>query len=825
MRFLRRSSQTVASRFLWLTISTLALACAAPTSRASGLRHRPSLDVLVGPGAIRSDSAEDDAANARVGHIYGQLPLSFEANLGQTDPQVDFLARGPGYTVFLTPSQMVLSLSRKSEHSRRSQHPGKTLGSAVPRQLKDERQRSAVLRMMLEGANRRAKVSTMKPLPGKVHYLLGNDPTRWRTEIPTYSKATYQDVYPNIDLVYYGNQQQLEYDFIVYPGSSPDAIRLRFEGADRMEVDGQGDLLLHTSVGVVRKSKPRIYQTLDGRQQQISGRYVLQPPSLVGFEIDQYDLSQPLVIDPTLVYSTYLGGSADDYALEIGVDASGSAYVTGFTRSVDFPTSPGAFDATVNGATEDVFVTKLDPAGAALVYSTYLGGTATDIGTGIAVDSAGSAYVTGSTFSADFPSTPGAFDTSLNSVCAPECVGLDAFVVKLNATGSALLYSSYLGGSHNDFGDGIAVDAGGNAYLTGATSSADFPTTPVAFDTSFNSYIDAFVTKFNVGGSSLVYSTYLGGEPADPIPPEAVGAFGFSIAVDAAGNAYVTGPTDSPNFPTTAGAFDTSFNGAVDTFVTKLDAAGASLAYSTYLGGSSEDYAQAIAVDSAGSAYVTGYTSAEFPTTQGAFATTLRGSYDAFVAKIHSDGTLLYSTYLGGLEVDLGFGIAVDASGNAYVTGQTRSPDFPTTPGAFDGNFNDADAFAGDAFVTKFNAAGSAILYSTYVGGTNSDFGEGIAVDAAGSVYITGHTLSSDFPTTPNAYDRTFNGTSTGTIDAFVLKIGNGFAGVPKQADCHGKSVSALNRQFGNLPLAATALGFPSVHALQRTIQVFCEGD
>jgi hypothetical protein len=659
----------VASRRPWLTIGTLVLMWSDGTSWVSGVSHTPDLNAVVAPGAILALSEQDDPAYARTRHAYGQLPLHFEANRGQTDPQVDFLARGPGYTVFLTPNQTIFSLSSESPRARQWERPGKTLGS----QRTGEPQQPAVLRMMLIGANPRAKVAAMKQLAGNVNYLRGNDPSRWRTDIPTYAEVTYKDVYPKIDVVYYGNQRELEYDFLLYPGSSPDAIRLRFDGADRIGIDDHGDLLLHTTVGVVRESKPRIYQTIEGGQQPIPGRYVLLSPSLVSFAVGEYDLARPLVIDPTLVYSTYLGRGGRDRGSAIAVDASGNAYVTGHTESVEFPTDSGTFDATFNGGFEDVFVTKVDASGSGFVYSTYLGGTDADAGWGIAVDGLGSAYVIGTTGSVDFPTGSGAFDAIFNGAG-------DVFVTKLDADGSAVLYSTYVGGSHIDHGRAIAVDAAGNAYVTGATLSADFPMTAGAFDTSFSGHFDAFVTKLNAAGSAIVYSTYLAGTPADPLPPEAVGAFGHGIALDVAGNAYVTGPTDSPDFPTTAGAFDTTFDGAIDTFVTKLDAAGATLAYSTYLGGSSEDHAQAIAVDAAGHAYVTGFTSADFPTTPGAFATTLKGLADAFVTKLNPVGSaLVYSTYLGGISSDLPSGIAVDVSGIAYVTGTTISPDFPTT--------------------------------------------------------------------------------------------------------------------------------------------------
>jgi hypothetical protein len=489
--------------------------------------------------------------------------------------------------------------------------------------------------MKLVGANPQPQVSGLEELPGKANYFLGNDPKQWRSNIPTYGKVKYHDVYPGIDLVYYGQQRQLEYDLIVAPGANPRGIRLSFEGVDSLEVDPQGNLILHTSSGELVQHVPNIYQEIHGNKQSISGRYALietEGPALsinhapgnpqqVRFEVDRYDPTRALVIDPVLVYSTYLGGSGPEGASGIAVDSVGSAYVTGSTFSSDFPTA-GSFDTSASGE-NDAFVTKLNTTGSALVYSTYLGGSDFESGHAIAVDATGNAYLTGETFGPDFPTTPGAFDTSFNGGA------LDAFVTKLNTTGSALVYSTYLGGSGffaTTSGWGIAADPSGNAHVTGVTLFADFPTTPGAFDTSANDELDAFVTKLNTTGSALVYSTYLGGNSDD---------WGFGIAVDAASNAYLTGITSSANFPTTLGVFDTSFNGGFDAFVTKLNVMGSSLVYSTYLGGGSDDRGRGIAVDLAGNAYLTGETqSADFPTTLDAFDTSANGGSDAFVAKI-----------------------------------------------------------------------------------------------------------------------------------------------------------------------------------------------
>jgi hypothetical protein len=712
---------------------------------------------LLGVDNAMADNALQ-VAKAKVQEAYGKLPLYFEANHGQTDRQVKFLNRGRGYSLFLTPTEAVLALS--------------------PRPTEGEGQgERAVLRMSFVGANLKTRVEGLEKLPGIVNYFIGNDPKKWRTNIPTYAKVRQKNVYPGVDVVYYGNQRQLEYDFVVRPGAHPNTIKLSFQGAEDVSIDDQGDLILQVSGGEVRLLKPNVYQEIKGKKQTIAARYILQASSVpsplegegqgegarvavqVGFQVAAYDASRPLVIDPTLFYSTYLGGNGDDFGISIAADAAGNAYVTGLTTAADFPTTPGAFQTAC--CIGDAFVTKLNPTGSGLVYSTFLGGSDnSDAGGGIAVDAVGNAYVTGSARSTNFPTTPGAVQPALAG-------DLDAFVTKLNPTGSGLVYSTYLGGSGSDDGEGIALDAAGNAYVSGATISTDFPTSPGAFDTSFGGVNDAFVTKLDPTGSTLVYSTYLGDNGND---------LGISIAVDAAGNAYVAGITSSPNFPTTPAAFQTAFGGGpFDAFVTKVNPLGSGLVYSTYLGGSEDDRGFSIAVDGTDSVYATGNTnSPDFPTTVGAFQTALSGFSDAFVTKVNPLGSaLVYSTYLGGSGVEPHDrnGIAVDAAGNAYVTGGTTSFNFPTTPGAF----QTTSGGGRDAFITKLNPTGSALVYSTYLGGGGSDEGRMIALDTLPepNAYVTGTTdsgffSSPDFPTTPGAFQTAFGG---GEVDAFVAKI------------------------------------------------------
>jgi hypothetical protein len=508
--------------------------------------------------------------------------------------------------------------------------------------------------------------------------------------------------------------------------------------------------------------------------------------------VASYDPAKALVLDPVLAYSTYLGGSGDDYGTAIAVDALGNAYVTGDTYgATDFPTTPGAFRTTSPGLT-DAFVGKLNRAGSALVYSTYLGGGFGDEGFGIAIEASGNAFVTGLTASSDFPTTPGAFQTTPGGgSCSVPCQ--DAFVTKLNAAGSALLYSTYLGGSGDDYGMAIAVDSPGNAYVAGATDSTNFPITPGAFQTTFGGAgcgslypykcTDAFVTKLNATGSVMVYSSYLGGNFHD---------YGSGIAVDSSSDAYVTGETESTNFPTTHAAFQTLYGGGGtffgDGFISKVNAAGSTLIYSTYLGGGSDDAGFGIALDGSGNACVTGSTdSANFPITPGAFQTTGLG---AFVSKLNASGSaLLYSTYLG--TGAGGRSITLDTLGNAYVTGFTDSPDFPITPSALQKTF----AGSLNAFVSELNGSGSALVYSTYLG-RGDDIGAGIAVDASRGIYVTGNTFAS-FPVTPGALQTTFGGTPPGWGDAFVAKIG--------PADAPGVALGKGTLTFGPQAVGTTS--------------------
>lgn len=687
----------------------------------------------------RLELLEDRCLPAVGVSAFGQLPLAFEPNVGQASAGADFLSRGPGYTLALSGGNATLALHN-------------TAGTDM-------------IGMELLGAARSPGTGIGR-LPGVSNHLEGNDPSRWHTDIPTYRGVVYQGIYPGVDVVYYGNQRQLEYDFTIQPGSDSGVVRLWFRGVTGLSVNAQGDLVLRTASGDVIEQAPVVYQQINGVRQGVVSRYVLQEGNTAGFALGAYDHARPLTIDPVLSYSTYLGGSAFDAASGIAVDAAGSAYVVGTTASTDFPTA-APFQGTSHGASvpgdTEVFVAKLNPTGTALMYSTYLGGTGPDAGQAIAVDGSGSASIAGRTGSSDFPTTAGAFQ-GVNGG------GEDAFVARLNAAGSALLYSSYLGGAGTDQANGVAVDNSGGVYVAGTTASSTFPVTD-SFRPGFGGGLeDAFVARFDTtasGNPSLVYSTYLGGEGDDRCN---------AIAVDAAGNATVTGSTDSASFfPTTGNAFQGTNRGFMDAFVSKLNPTGTNLLYSTLLGGTNSDEGLGIAVDGAGHAYVAGVTfSTDLPTAS-AFQPAAHGGEEGFVAKLDTPvgtpGALVYATYLGGTGSDAATAIAVDAGGDAYVTGRTQSTDFPTA-NALQAVLNAAAGFEGraNAFVTVLNASDTRLVYSTYLGGSGFDEGTGIAVDAAGSAYVAGFTNSSNFPTA-QALQPQLNKAVPNTSGAFVSKL------------------------------------------------------
>ena len=703
----------------------------------------PARIPVIGAVASPTDKSIDHAG---VVEAYGELPLSFEPNRGQINPSVDFLARGSGYTLSVSAGEAVLSLRTAV----RAPESSDTMLAEPQRERARPNKSTTVIRMKIVGGASDAVATAKDELPGKVNTFIGSDPAKWRTNIPTYAKVVYASVYPEIDLAYYGDQGRLEYDFIVRPGSDPAAIALRFEGPDEVQLDADGNLVLRVGAQKIRQMRPLAYQDIDGKRRQVPIGYRLGAGDSVGFDVGDHDRTVPVVIDPVLAYSTFLGGFNSEEGVSIAVDALGNAYVTGDTTSPDFPTTLGSFQPAQPGP-QDVFVTKLGPLGNTLVYSTFLGGADDDVGRAIALDASGAAYVTGQSKSTNFPTTLGAFQTAVAG-------GKDVFVTKISPLGNALLYSTYLGGSDEEGGLGIVVDPSSDAVVTGYSVSTNFPTTLGVFQSASGGNADAFVTKLNPLGSALLYSTYIGGNSNEE---------GTGIALDASNSPYLVGFTTSGNYPTSIGAPQPAIGGIFDAFATKLSPLANAILYSTYLGGSENDSGQGIAVDASGSAYVTGYTrSTNYPTTLGAFQTANAGTatYDVVVTKINPLGNAFtYSTYLGGSGDDQGNSIAVDASGNAYVTGWTlNSTDFPTASA-----FQTAKAAGFDAFVMKLKPSGNALEYSSYLGASGDEFGFGIAVDASGNAYITGRTSSIDFPTT-----FAFQPTPSGSDNAFVAKVG-----------------------------------------------------
>ncbi len=681
-------------------------------------------------------AAIDEAKKTSAIDAYRSLPLGFEPNRGQADPRVKFLARGQGLTLFLTSADAVLVT------------------------------RGAAIRMRLVGANAGSDPQGLGGLPGRVHSFIGRDPRAWRADLPTYARVQYRAVYPGIDLVYYGaRQQRLEYDFVVAPHVDPRTIRLAFEGVDRLEVDADGDLLLHVGDAALRFARPLVYQNVAGRRREIPGGWVREGAFTAGFKVATYDRSEPLVIDPVVSLATYIGGAGTDQAFGIALDPAGNVYLTGNTTSANFPTTIGSIASTRPGGI-DAFVVKLDPALSTAVYSTYLGGsTGDDAGRAIAVHLNGLAFVTGFTNSSDFPTTGDAFQSAFGGGMCSGVRCNDAFVVELGSTG-ALFYATYLGGSDSDVGLGIAVgpvDPAGSIdiHITGGTFSTNFPTTPGSLQPAPTpgGSREAFYARFHLqvdGDIGVTYSTLLGGAGDD---------VGNAIAVDSAGAAYVTGSTASANFPVTAGTLQTTFAGpagGTDAFVTKISGLGA-LAYSTYLGGSASDEGLDIAVDGDGIAYVTGATSSpNFPAT-GSF--TFSGATQAFLTEIAPTGaSLLVSRAVptGTLNTtsrdpaapNISVGIARDGAGNIYIAGsEVRCIGLGCTQQT-------------DAFVVSLDP--TAMTTNTiFVGGSGDDFGLGLAVDGCGNVFLTGDTTSADFPVTRGVVQGIFGG---GT-DAFVVKV------------------------------------------------------
>lgn len=670
------------------------------------------------------------------------LPLYFEANRGQAGSPESFVARGRGCSFFVAPTEAVLTLVKYDTppDGSRAERGGAARGRVT---------QTRTLRFEFLGAESPAAVSGAGELTGKVNYLLGNDPAQWRSGVSLFTQVHVGKIYPGVDLVYYGNQQRLEYDFVVAPKSDPRTVAIRVTGADKIQLDAQGNLVFTLGRDAICQPKPLIYQTVAGVRKEISGGYRLTDKQTFAFQIGEYDRELPLVIDPVLSYSTFLGGTGLDIGWDIAVDTNGFVYVAGETLSAGLAT-PGAFRTNYSGGSGyggDVFVAKFDNLGTTLSYLTYLGGNGDDAALGLAVDTAGNAYVTGFTSSTNFPFQAG-LSNKLSGRPDPALgvYPLDAFVTKLNPSGSALVYSTYLGGDSDDEGIGIAVDLDSNALVTGFTSSTNFPTTNAA-QGSFNGNLDAFVTKIASNGTSIVFSTYIGGTNMD---------IGEGIAADAVGNVYVTG-------------FLTTTNNARVALVDKFSPSGTELQFLLFGAitnvGIGDVTPFRLALDSAGDVYIVGSESlTNFPAT-GSFLGGTNHSINGFLLKLAGDSfNRLFSVAFGGSGTDEAWDVAVDAGGNAHIVGVTYSINFPTTNTS--GFLRTTNSGGADAFVAVISSNGMTLARSAYLGGSNNDFGYAIKVDGAGNDYIVGKTSSTNFPTA-----APFQSAFGGTYDAFMAKI------------------------------------------------------
>lgn len=793
---------------------------------------------------------------------YGRLPLTFEENVGQAAREVRYLAHGRGYELFLANQEAVLALRNPIRLDLSPRHRFATLRALRNARLAAKAVTMTAIRLRFAGSNPEARVVGVDAMPGKVNYFIGNEPKKWHTDVLTYARVKYAELYPGIDLVFYGNGRRLEHDFIVRPGADPRVIRLSLQGARRVRINKSGDAVLRVTGGEVVLQKPLVYQMASGGRKEIAGNYVLANGHELTFSVPAYDRNKTLILDPVLNYSTYLGGSSDEDGSAIAVDASGNAVVAGTTSSTDFPTSANGFQteplaANVNGASA-AFVSEFDPTGTQLKYSTYLAGsTPGEFAFGVDVDSSGMIYVTGTTLSTDFPTNSVITGFKLTSASN---VNGTSFIVKLDptATGaSSLLYSSYIGGTDGtaaigDIGQSVAADPAhtGLAYVTGYTDStaglvtdtANFPVVGGFQTTLASPNGNAFLAKIDTtisGTGSLLYSTYLGGNAANFVPADFVGDIGDGVAADSNSSAYIAGVTFSTDLATTANALQLTYpasNTTSTAFVARVDTTqtGAnSLGYLSYLGGTGPDFGDAIALGPGNVTYVTGQTkSLNFPTAPGAFSATGNAMGVAYVTLVDTTATAgspaVYSTFLGGSGGDDGLGIRVDVSGNAYVAGGTSSTDFPVTTGAFQQAM--ATSALGNGFISKVNPAGNGsadLVYSSYFGGSSSpgnvDEIEALAIDSSNNIYVAGQTFSSaTFPIFPNpgAFQAALNGTS----DAFVAKLtliptlgvappSLDFGSQPVSITSAAQSVTLTNNTSEPIPFSSSNLAFNGSNA------------
>jgi hypothetical protein len=691
-----------------------------------------------------------------------RMHIPFIANKGQINEAVSFYAKTFGGTLYVTEKgDMIYSLPRGAK------------AKAIHAREKAAANRKTdvwVLKENLLGAYK-IHPEGMDKAKTQVSYFTGKDKKRWKSNIPTYSRLSLGMVYDGIELSLKAYGKNVEKIFTVYPAGSVDVISLAIDGASSLTINRNGELEIQTGLGPVRFSAPLAYQVIDGKRKSVTVAYDVKGKTY-GFRVDEYDRSHPLVIDPLLA-STFVGGELEDHVYSLTLDSSNNVYITGYTGSSDFPTTSGAYDRIHNGDYNyDFFISKLNSSLTELLASTFIGGTsANEYSYSIALDSLNNVYIAGSAESVDpddFPTTAGAYDTSHNGM-------RDAVVCKFSNDLSTLSASTFIGGSTHEVAYSIAIDSSDNVYISGYTGSSEFPTTSGAYDEEHNGSADVFVCKFNNSLTSLQASTFIGGSSNE---------HGLSVALDSSNNVYVAGLTSSSDFPTTSGAYDEGYNSGEDAFISRFNSSLTSLQASTFIGGSSDEKANSITLDSLNNVYVAGWTtSSNFPTTSGAYDEGYNGSEDVFVSRLNSDLTdLSASTFLGGSNGDEGNSIVLGGSGNVYVTGFTRSSEFPATPGAYDTTH--FDGVGEDVFISKLSSDLTTLPASTFLGGWNSEQGSALMLDSENNVYVAGNTCSGglgssfDFPTTTGAYDEEHNGYNgfAGEADVFVSKFDDNFS-------------------------------------------------
>jgi hypothetical protein len=731
-------------------------------------------------------SADTSATTANAA-VYSAAQPGFIANAGQLDGPAVLYTRTPDCAAYFEPQAVLFDRPPTAADGR---------GIAV--------------RVSFPASAGQARLEAAVPRRACVNVVRGSDPSQWRTGLATYGEVRYHAIAPGADLVYRLAEGRLKYDVELAAGVSPGRAVLRYEGTERLELDAQGGLLIHTAVGTLYEQPPVLYQEVGGMRVPVRGGYRIAGQRDLSFWAAGYDERQPLVVDPGIRWSTYLGGSGVDYGMSLTADASGNLIVVGSTTSSNMPTTAGAYQRT-KLALDDAFVAKLSSDGRTLLWATLLGGAGADYAQRVALDGNGNIYLAGGTGSSDFPTTAGAFQRSYGGG------SYDVFVAKLSANGGSLLYASYLGGSLDEMPYGVALDGSGNLVVGGYSGSTNFPTTAGVVKSlisrSFANTTDGFVAKFNAAGSALLYCTFVGSNQSDDVV--------CALALDASGRAVVVGYTSAPDFPTTAGAVDRTYSAGLEAFVAKLNDNASAYVFSTYLGGIGSERARAVALDGSGSVYVAGgTTSSDFPTTAGAFQRTVNSStWDGFVARLTADGSaLLYCTALGGNAADECTGLALRSDGVAVVTGVAQSTNFPTTSGAA----RSSNAGGYDAFATALTANGAGLLYSTYLGGSGTDWGSAVALTVSGNVVVTGYTDSGAFPTTAGAHDVSINSSGAGAYDVFVTALDVGLS--PPSTTGVGDGVSGTLGELTTAPnpfRSTTAISLVLARPTQVGVRIF----